>query len=141
MGLKRRLASFSPLMSTRLALMAGPSLVKSRSHFLVTLSDPQAAPMSGGSLKRILPSGRPVVLYRARGFASEQWEMSGSGGLFRVQRPRRGNSAEYEFAKDGCSRPLELTEEDARALVAILNELIRESSERAVARRSAPARR
>lgn len=42
--------------------------------------------------------GRPSP---ARGFAREWWEMAGSGELFRVRRPRRGNSAEYEFEGPG----------------------------------------
>lgn len=67
--------------------------------------------------------------------------MAGSGGLYRVRRLRRGNSAEYEFAKDPAGRPLELTEEDARVLVTMLNDLLREARDRAVARRSASARR
>jgi hypothetical protein len=110
-------------------------------HHLSRAPDLNDALSPGCFMKRTLPSGRSIVLYRARGFASEQWEMAGSGGLFRVQRPRRGNSAEYEFAKDGASRPLELTEEDARSLVTMLNDLLRESSERAMARRSAPGQR
>ncbi len=48
---------------------------------------------------------------------------------------RRGNSAEYEYAKDAASRPLELTEEDARALVTILNDLLRQAGDRALARK------
>lgn len=67
--------------------------------------------------------------------------MSGSGGLFRVQRPRRGNSAEYEYAKDPAGRQLELSEPDARAVVAILNDFIRQAIDRTQVRRSAAAER
>jgi hypothetical protein len=67
--------------------------------------------------------------------------MAGSGGVCRVRRLRRGNSAEFEYAKDGAGRALELSEEDARALVMLLNDLLREASDRALARRAAPARR
>jgi hypothetical protein len=58
-----------------------------------------------------------------------------------VRRPRRGNSAEYEYAKDAAGRRLELTKEDAIALVTLLNGLLREARERADARRSLRSRR
>ena len=108
---------------------------------LSPLPDLRDAPPAGPATKRTLPSGRSVVLHRPRGFASERWEMAGSGGVCRVRRLRRGNSAEYEYAKDGAGRALELSEEDARALVILLNELLREANDRALARRSAPGRR
>jgi len=101
------------------------------------LQDPPAGPAT----RRTLPSGRSVVVNRPRGFASEPWDMAGTGGLFRVRRPRRGNSAEHDYAKDGVGRPLELVEEDARPLVTLLNGLLREARERADTRRSTRSRR
>jgi len=79
-------------------------------------------------------------VHRPRGFDTALWDVEGSGGLFRVRRVRRGNSAEYEYAKDAASRPLEVTEEDA-ALVAILNGLLRQARDLAGARRSARSQR
>ena len=70
-------------------------------------------------------------------FDTSPWEIEGSRRLFRVRRVRRGNSAEYEYAKDAASRQLELTEEDAVALAAMLNALLREARDLAGARRSA----
>ena len=81
---------------------------------------------------------RPPQAARVRQRAvGDGWER----GLFRVRRLKRGNSAEYEFAKDAAGRPLELTEEDARAVVTLLNDALREAGDRALTRRSAPARR
>ena len=80
-------------------------------------------------------------MHRPRGFDTPPWEIEGSGPLFRVRRVRRGNSAEYEYAKDTVSRPLELTEEDALALSAMLNGLLRKARDLAGARRSARSQR
>ena len=82
------------------------------------------------------------MLHRPRGFEGAPWEMAGSGvSLPVLVRARRGNSAEYEYAKDRFGRPLELTEEDARALVTLLNGLLREARlARADTRRSASSR-
>ncbi len=101
----------------------------------------QDAPPAGPVSRRTLPSGRSILLHRPRGFDSEQWDMAESGGLFRVRRPRPGNSAEHEYARDPGGRPLELVEEDARALVTLLNGLLREALEQAVTRRSTRTRR
>ena len=81
------------------------------------------------------------MLHRPRSFDAERWDVSGTGGVCRVRRPRRGNSAEYEYAKDAAGKPLELTKDDAIALVALLNGLLREARELADARRSVRARR
>ena len=101
----------------------------------------QDGPRAGPATRRTLPSGRSVVVHRPRGFETPPWEIEGSGGLFRVRRARRGNSAEYEYAKDTAGRPLELTEEDAVALSAMLNGLLREARDLAGARRSARSQR
>ena len=79
-------------------------------------------------------------MYRPR-FDTPPWEIEGSGRLFRVRRVRRGNAAEYEYAKHTASRPLELTEEDAVALSAMLNGLLREARDLGGARRSARSQR
>jgi hypothetical protein len=89
----------------------------------------------------MLPSGRSIVLHRPRGFDTAPWEIECSGRLCRVRRARRGNSAEYEYAKDSASRPFELTEEDAGALVAMLNGLLRDARDRAGARRGTRSQR
>ena len=101
----------------------------------------QDGPRAGPATRRTLPSGRSVVVHRPRGFDTPPWEIDRSGRLFRVRRVRRGNSAEYEYAKDTVSRPLELTEEDAVALSAMLNGLLREARDLAGARRSARSQR
>ncbi len=101
----------------------------------------QDGPRAGPATRRTLPSGRPVVLHRPRGFDTSPWEVEGSGRLFRVRRGRRGNSAEYEYARTPASRPLELAEEDAVALSAMLNGLLREARDLAGARRSARSQR
>ncbi len=101
----------------------------------------QDGPRAGPATHRTLPSGRFVVLHRPRGFETPLWEIEGVGRLFRVRRVRRGNSAEYEYAKDTASRPLELTEEDAIALSTMLNVLLREARDLAGARRSARSQR
>jgi len=80
---------------------------------LSTVTDLGDAAPAGPATKRTLPSGRSIVLSRQRGFATERWEMAGSGGLFRVRRLRGRKSAEYEYAKDCAGRALELTEQDA----------------------------
>ena len=80
------------------------------------------------------------MLSRPRGFDTAQWEVEGSGKLCRVHRPRRGNSAEYEYAKDRAGSLLQLTEADARALVVMLNDMLREARDQAGARRSARSR-
>jgi hypothetical protein len=72
----------------------------------------QDGPRAGPATRRTLPSGRSVVVHRPLGFNTPPWEIEGGGRLFQVRRVRRGNSAEYESAKDTVSRPLELTEED-----------------------------
>ena len=101
----------------------------------------QDGPRAGPATRRTLPSGRSIVLHRPRGFETSPWEIEGSGRLFRVRRVRRGNSAEYEYAKDTAARQLELTEEDAVALAAMLNGLLREARDLAGARRSARSQR
>ena len=95
----------------------------------------QDGPRAGPATRRTLPSGRSVVVHRPRGFDTPPWEIEGSGRLFRVRRVRRGNSAEYEYAKDTASRPLELTEEDA---VALCGDAQRAAARSARSRRSAP---
>ena len=127
-------------MSTRFARSAGSS-ERHTTAALPSIFDLQDAPPSGPATWRTLPSGRSVVIFRPRGFDSASSEMAGSGGLFRVLRARRGNSGEHEYAKDTAARPLKLTEEDARALVGLLNGQLREARDRAEARRSTRSRR
>ena len=101
----------------------------------------QDGPRAGPATRRTLPSGRSVVVHRPRGFETPPWEIEGTGRLFRVRRVRRGNSAEYEYAKGTASRALELTEEDAVALVAMLNGMLREARNLAGPLRSARGQR
>jgi hypothetical protein len=84
--------------------------------------------------------GRSSCIGRG-GSDTPPWEIEGSGRFFRVRRVRHGNAAEYEYAKDTASRPLELIEEDAVALSAMLNGLLREARDLAGARRSARSQR
>jgi hypothetical protein len=126
-------------MSTRLAVARQASLAAPGTP-LPAVPDLPNAPPAGPATRRTLPSGRSVVVHRPRGFGA-RWDMAGSGGLFQVRRLRHGNSAEYEYAKDAAGRPLELTEEDAHALAAMLNDLLHEASDRAEARRTTRTRR
>ncbi len=103
--------------------------------------EPNTAPGARSAFRRTLPSGRSIVLRRPRDFHSAFWEMAGSGGVFQVRRPRRGNSSEHEYAKNASSQPLELTEEDAFALVTMLNEMLSEASDGAAGRSLTRVRR
>ena len=66
-----------------------------------------------------LPSGVRVGLGKAD--PNRPWEISGSGNSCIVRRERRGDSSAYESYRGGRPSPLIMSEQDAAALVELLN--------------------
>ena len=66
------------------------------------------------------PSGRVFTTLKLSD-ANRPWELDGVGNLYRLRRPRRGDTSAWEYFKGGRVEPVELDEADAIALARHLN--------------------